>query len=214
MTQGPVQAAVLAGHVAAGAVALLAGLGAIVTEKGGRRHVLAGRVYVAAMAVVVATAVPLSVWIASRFLLAVAVFSGYLVFGGARAVRRRRSDRSGPTRTDYLGHGGMVVVGAGMVAVGLQGSLSPPVGLAPVLAVFGAIGAALAVRTLAVLRRPVARRPHWLGRHVVFVGGGYIATVTATVTVNLGGLPPLVRWLGPTVVGVPLLVLARRRYVP
>ncbi len=33
------------------------------------------------MAVVVVTAVPLAVWTANWFLLAIAVFSGYLVFG-------------------------------------------------------------------------------------------------------------------------------------
>ena len=44
-------------HIASGAVALLAGLVAAVTEKGGRRHVRAGRTYIASMAVVVTTVI-------------------------------------------------------------------------------------------------------------------------------------------------------------
>lgn len=46
------------------------------------------------------------------------------------------------------------------------------------------------------------------------MGGGYIATVTAAVTVNLTMLPPLVRWLGPTAVGVPFIFYGIRKYQP
>ncbi|PSP46560.1 hypothetical protein BRC69_03275 [Halobacteriales archaeon QH_6_66_25] len=148
----PAFLALLGVHVLAGLFALGAGFGAIVTTKGGRRHNAAGRLYVLSMAVVVTTAVPLAVWVENWFLLAIAAFSGYLVFGGYRVIRQ--------------------------------------------------------------LRRPPAERPPWIGTHIAFMGGGYIATVTATVTVNLTMLPPLVRWLGPTAVGVPLIVYATRSYVP
>jgi len=44
------------------------------------------------------------------------------------------------------------------------------------------------------------------------MGGAYIATVTATITVNLTMVPALVRWLGPTVIGTPLIFYAVSRY--
>jgi uncharacterized membrane protein len=197
-------------HVAGGVVALLAGAVAIGTEKGGRRHRRFGRVYVAAMAVVVVTAVPLALVEDDYFLFAIAVFSGYLVFAGYRVLARKRPD--GGSRLDYAGHGTMVLAGAGMVAWGSWGTVSGTVSLGPVLVVFGLIGGVLALREIQQLRTPPSDPMAWFFGHLALMGGGYIATVTAAVTVNLTVLPPLVRWLGPTAIGTPLLVYAARRY--
>jgi len=202
----------LTAHVAAGVVALLAGLAAMVTQKGGARHNKAGKVYVASMVFVVMTAVPLSVWIENWFLLAVAVFSGYLVVAGYRVVVRRRAGLEEPKRADYTVHGTMLAAGGVMVAAGAWGSVSGQPGLAPVLVAFGFIGGALAVRELRQIRLAHTDRTPWFERHIAFMGGGYIATVTAAVMVNLTMIPPLARWLGPTVVGTPLIFYAVRKY--
>ncbi|MHC3438347.1 DUF2306 domain-containing protein [Natrialbaceae archaeon A-gly3] len=201
-------------HVLAGAVALLAGLGAIVTRKGGSWHNGAGRAYVLTMSVVVVTAAPLSIRIGSFFLLAIAAFSGYLVFAGYLGVRRRRAGLSSLAAGDYAVHGTMVVVGTAMIGFGGWGTITGQAELAPVLVVFGLIGAGLAVRELDRLRGDTGGQSAWFERHVAFMGGGYIATVTAAVTVNLSMIPPLARWLGPTAVGVPLIIYAIRTYRP
>ena len=206
--------ATLTAHVVAGVVAMLAGLAAIVTRKGGRRHNKAGKVYVFSMVFVVVTAIPLSVWIESWFLLAVAVFSGYLVVAGYRVIKRRRAGLTEPTGTDYATHGTMLAAGGTMVVVGGWVTATGTPGLAPVLVVFGLIGSVLAVRELRQLRAPPSDRTPWFQRHIAFMGGGYIATVTAAVTVNLTMLPPLVRWLGPTAVGVPFILYGIRKYQP
>jgi len=200
--------AVLAVHVVAGAAALLAGLAAIVTRKGRTRHNTAGKSYVAAMGVVVVTAIPLAVWVESWFLLAIAVFSGYLVFSGYQIIRRRRNRVAGPAGMEYLLQGSMVVAGTAMVGAGVLGITE----LGPVLVVFGVIGIVLAVREVRTLWG--SGGTPWIDRHIAYMGGGYIATVTATITVNLGMLPPLARWLGPTAVGVPLIFYAIGRYRP
>jgi uncharacterized membrane protein len=206
--------AVLTAHVAAGVVALLAGIAAILTRKGGARHNKAGKVYVFSMVFVVVTAVPLSVWIENWFLLAVAVFSGYLVVAGYRIIARRRAGLTEPARADYAAHGTMLAAGGVMVVTGGWDTVSGTPGLAPVLVVFGFIGGTLAVRELRQIRAPPNDRTPWFERHIAFMGGGYIATVTAAVTVNLTMLPPLVRWLGPTAVGVPLIFYGIRKYQP
>lgn len=200
----------LAVHIAAGAVALLAGAVAIGTTKGGRQHRRFGRVYVVAMGVVVGTAVPLALREANYFLLAIAVFSGYLVFAGYRVLARKRPDDG--SSLDYAGHGAMILAGVGMVAWGGWGTVSGTVSLGPVLVVFGVIGGTLAMRELRELRAPSSDPMAWLFGHLALMGGGYIATVTAAVTVNLTVLPPLARWLGPTAIGTPLLLYAARRY--
>ncbi len=201
-------------HIVAGVVALGAGLGAIVTRKGGRRHNVAGRWYVLSMVIVVVTALPLAGRDENWFLLAIAVFSGYLVFGGYRVIARRRAGLAAPTRIDYAGHGTMVLIGGLMLVAGGWQMITGPVGLAPALAVFGAIGAGFAIRTLDELRSPPADRRPWLSSHIGFMGGAYIATVTAAITVNLTMIPALVRWLGPTAIGVPFLIYAIRDWEP
>jgi hypothetical protein len=204
----------LAVHVLAGAVALLAGLAAIATTKGGPRHNRAGKTYGVSMAAVVLTAVPLSVGTSNWFLFAISVFTGYLVAAGYRIVARRRARLTEPVGTDYALHGTMLIASLGMLAGGGYGSLAGGMALGEVLVVFGVIGGALAVRELQQLRRPKEDRAPWFGRHIAFMGGAYISTVTATVTVNLTGLPAVARWLGPTAVGVPLIFYAIRRYRP
>jgi hypothetical protein len=128
-----------------------------------------------------------------------------------------------------------------LFGVGAWQTVTGSPGLAPVLAVFGVIGAGFAVGMLRRLQVPPAEQSPWIHTggwnkskgfatpewrisvrtyshqyqaHIGFMGGAYIATVTATVTVNLTVVPPLVRWLGPTAVGVPLIVYGTRKYTP
>ncbi len=201
-------------HVLAGVIALFAGFAAIVTMKGGSRHNRAGRVYGITMAIVVVTAFPLSIWADNWFLFAIAVFTGYLIAAGYRIILRRRSGVSDPGTADYALQSTMIVAGVGMIGVGGYGAVTGVMDLGSVLTVFGLIGGVLAVRELRQLRVSVPERTPWFERHIAFMGGGYIATVTATVTVNLTMLPPLVRWMGPTLVGVPLILYAIGRYKP
>ena len=77
-------------HIAAGSIALLAAVLALVTAKGGTNHVRVGRVYALGMTVIFLTALPLAMLGANIFLLLIAVFSFYLVFAGWRFARNRR----------------------------------------------------------------------------------------------------------------------------
>lgn len=199
-------------HILAGGIALLAGLVAIVTVKGGPRHNRAGKIYGVTMAIVVVTAVPLSVLTDNWFLFAIALFTGYLISAGYRVIARRRAGLTDPVLIDYALHGMMLVVGIGMIGGGAYGAISGVMGLGEVLIVFGLIGGALAVRELRQFRLPAADRVQWFESHIAFMGGGYIATVTAAVTVNLTMVPALVRWLGPTIIGVPLIYYATGKY--
>ena len=77
-------------HISAGSVSLATAGVALVTAKGGRWHVLAGRIYAVGMTVVFLTAVPLAILGASTFLFLIALFSFYLVFAGWRFARNRQ----------------------------------------------------------------------------------------------------------------------------
>ncbi|WP_067827216.1 hypothetical protein [Nocardia inohanensis] len=74
---------------------------------------------------------------------------------------------------------------------------------------------------LAVLGRIAVGRPGpWTHAYVHGLGGSYLALVTATVVVSfaldgpLRGPAELIAWLGPTIIGVPLLEVWRRRLMP
>lgn len=205
---------ILAIHVLAGVFALVAGLAAIGSTKGGLLHRRAGTAYVAGMGIVVTTALPLAVAVRNWFLFAIAIFSGYLVFGGYRVILRRRADVDGVALVDLVGHGGMVAVGAGMLLAGGWGTATGSVDRGPVLAVFGLVACLFATRSLLEQQNPARFGSPWFETHVAFMGGGYVATVTAAVTVNLTMLPPVARWLGPTLVGAPLIAVAIRWYRP
>lgn len=198
-------------HVAAGVAALLAGAGAIATEKGGAVHRRAGTTYVVAMGVVVTPALPLAAVEGDYFLFTVAVFSGYLVFTGYRVLSRKRPTPGEATVVDWTGHLTMVAFGLGMVGLGAA-DVRAGDDLGVALLAFGAIGIVLAAREIRSIRRPANDPRSWFFKHIVFMGGGYIATVTAAVTVNLTMLPPLVRWLGPTLVGAPAIAATTARY--
>jgi len=198
-------------HVAAGVVAVLAGLVAILTEKGGPRHVRAGQVYVGTMAFVVASAFPLAVVDGNAFLFTIAIFTGYLLFAGYRVLDRKRGVPEEVEPLDWLGVAAMLTAGAGMVAWGGYNSLTGAPGIYPALVAFGTIGIVLAGQQAHRFRRPTGPRMGWFYQHIAFMGGAYIATITASATVNLTMLPPLARWLGPTAVGVPAIVLTIRR---
>jgi len=197
-----VESVLLGVHIAAGFVALAAGAVALLATKGGRRHRLGGRLYVGAMAVVVGTVVPLLAVAPSQFrvfLTLVAVFSGYFVFSGYRALPRAGGSRRLDAAVAALTLCACLALGGWGIARLFRGD-----GFGAVLTVFGALGIAVAGADLRALRRRESEM--WLVSHLSRMIGGYIATVSAVSAVNLTVLPPVVRWLWPTALGVPLIL--------
>lgn len=191
-------------HILAGTLALGAGASAAALRKGGAGHRRAGRLYGWSMLVVVLTALVLATLRPSVFLLAVAVFSFYLVFTGWRAaVLRDGRPRPADGAATLL----MLAAGAAMIAWGasawLPGIPAPP--QAPVLLAFGGIGLTLAVQDLGWLRRGGDRGKARIARHLGRMLGGMIATITATLVVNFPYLPAPVVWLGPTLLLTPVI---------
>jgi uncharacterized membrane protein len=210
---GAAFALVRAVHIAAGTVALFVAPGAMLTAKGGRWHRRWGHIYVWAMGVVAATAIVLATIRPNLFLSLVAVFSFYLAFTGQRTIARRRLPAG--QRATAVDWGGTLIAGAGAVGLILyallpRGGGRP--GIWPVALVFGLLGLVLAGRDLQAFRRPSAEPREWWYRHMGNMLGAYIATVSAFSVVNFSVLPPMVRWLWPTAVGVPIIIFWTRHY--
>jgi hypothetical protein len=195
-----VRAPLLIGHIVAGSVALLAGLLAMLSRKGGRLHRRAGQLYVASMAVASVTALALVFFFsASAFLGPVAVLAFYSTFSGWRVLRRPAG--TPPDRLDRAAAALTVLAGAALIGQALRQ------GANVVMLVLG--GIAVALGTGGLRAGPVdhhGRRQ----RHLRSMLAAYIGTVTAFSAVNLHVLPVMVRWLWPTVLGTVAIILWSR----
>jgi len=193
-------------HAALGGLALLAGALAIAFTKGSKRHTLSGKFFFfallcsAGLAIVIAC-IPSHF---SPFLLAVGVFSLYLLLSGYRALRFKEIKID--LRVDKMISASMLLVGISMIAVPILVSSKVNV----VLFVFGGIGLLLAIRDLKLYRQPEQLKKRWLRLHLGNMLGAYIASLTAFMVVNQL-LPPLVGWLGPTVIGSIYIVWWNRK---
>ena len=196
-----IQLILLAVHIAAGSMSLAAAGAALVTAKGGRWHVLAGRAYAVGMTVVFVTAIPLAILADSIFLFLIAWFSFYLVFAGWRFARNRQRRAHS---VDWIAVSAIGVTGLAMwgyaVVLALNGSSQWVT-----LVVFGGIALALGLADAKFHRdQPGGQRR--VARHLTNMMAGTIATITAVTVVNVDIEPVWVLWILPTVVITPLIV--------
>ncbi|NIC01000.1 hypothetical protein [Halobacterium sp. R2-5] len=191
-------------HIAAGVVAVLAGTGAIVTEKGGQRHRQAGKLFLVSMGVVVGTVFVLLALNPTSFriiLTLVAVFSGYLAFSGYRVLSRKRPAAT-PQRLDWIATGSVVLACLGLGVWGIVWVVTGnSFGL--VMLVFGGIGVTFGTIDIRAFQRDAS--DEWLVSHLQRMIAAFIATISAVSAVNLTPVLGILAWLWPTIVGTPLI---------
>jgi uncharacterized membrane protein len=187
-------------HILAGVVALAAAGIAVGSAKGGGLHRRSGNAYTLAMLSVGLSALVLAVVHPNPFLFAVGVFSLYLVFTGWRAAIIRDGR---PRRFDHAGGVVMALAGTGMLGWGAQGVLVGGGAQPVILLAFGSIGLTMALADWRDWARGPVTGKARIARHLGRMLGGTIATITAAGVVNLGFLPDLLVWLGPTALITP-----------
>lgn len=197
MTQAILLLHILAGMTALGAAGLALG-----SAKGGLLHRRSGNIYTLAMLVTGLTALTMAALAPNPFLFAVGIFSLYLVFTGWRAAMLRDGR---PRTLDHAGGAVMAMSALGMLGWGVHGILAESGAQPVILIAFGATGLTM---TLADWRAwaqgPVTGKAR-IARHLGRMLGGTIATITAAGVVNLGFLPDLVVWLGPSALITPAI---------
>ncbi len=198
-------------HIAAGTVAVVAGAGALLAKKGGRRHRQAGKLFLVSMALVVATVFVLFGIDPTTFrsiLTLVAVFSGYLAFSGYRTLSRKRP-ADGADLIDWVAAGSVILASLALGGWGSTWSLNGnPFGI--VMVVFGGIGVAYGAMDVRAFTR--TESSEWKVRHLQRMVAAVIATVSAVSAVNLTSILGIAAWLWPTAVGVPLIYYWSRKY--
>jgi uncharacterized membrane protein len=221
MTHDPLwMKAFLGVHVAAGASAFLLAPVALATAKGGKAHRRWGMVYLWAMGIVAATALPMALYRPVLFLALVAVFSFYAAFSGYRVTKLKALAKGGSAQpVDWIA--GVVTFCSSAALAGL-GAFKPAVvqNMGIVAVVFGVIGMRLAAGELLKFVRRPQEKMFWWYTHLRNMIASYIAAWTAfsVVTLPLYFGKSVVLWLWPTAVGVPAIVLTtayyRRKFAP
>lgn len=201
-------------HILSGSVALLSGLPAILSKKGGRMHLLSGKFYFPAMLFTGLSGLLISLIDHHNFLFPISVFCLYMIISGRIAVSYRRKTPSHTALVYYriFSLSGLIT-GLYMLASGIQALVHDGMGIALILPIFGAITFGMAFMDFSKSRLPSFTSPHKLMTlHISRMGGSYIAACTAFFSVNIKFLPPLVIWLMPTVLGSVLISYAIFRY--
>ena len=196
-------------HICAGTVALVVAPAAMLTVKGGQWHRRWGFTYLWATIVIAATGAVMSFLHPSLFLLMIAVFSFYLVFSGYRVLHRKKPGQRA-TWLDQAVTFAMIATGTALVGYGIYLLQGSSFGIVPI--VFGAIALLLALRELVSFWRPPTEPRWWWFSHMTNMLAAYITTVSAFSVVNLTFLPPIVRWIWPTIIGTAGILVWTRYY--
>jgi uncharacterized membrane protein len=212
--------AVLYLHIAAGFTALVTGLVPMFSQKGGKVHILWGKVYFWAMFVVAITALlRFKMQLNLIFLAGIAIFSFYNTFTGVRLIQRK--DVLKPLFLDYFASV-LAILSAFMMFYFAYYSfkientfytvLFTVFGIFVFILSFGDLMVFMGKKLIDNTDKPVPIR-HWFQHHISRMGGSYIATVTAFLVVNNPPyIPGLVAWLAPGAIGGFIIGRVRKSY--
>jgi hypothetical protein len=198
-------------HIAAGFIGFFVAPVALAVRKGGLAHRRWGKVFFWAMVVAGSTAILNASLKGITFLLLTGIFSLYLAVFGYRSLYQKhlgvgRDAGASPALADWLLVSAGLLIFSGTLVYGLLHQLVPSL-------VFGLIGILLTGRQLAGFRR---RGPwpagQWLLNHMSGFVGAYIAAVSAFSATSLHFIPWPWNFLWPTLIMVPPLAWASRRY--
>lgn len=200
-------------HIAGGTIALITGLGAMLSKKGGKTHRTFGKIYFWSMTLVFVGALALAIGHHLTFLLMVAFFSYYMTVRGYRILYLKNlANGQKPNYVDWTitGVSGVFIVflffWGGYVLI--RGEYMGIVGM-----VFGTTGSSFLYQDLKNFFGAPPEKMHWWYGHIASMGGSYIAAVTAFIVVNFYiGQFNFVLWVLPGIIGGVLISRTIRKY--
>lgn len=196
-------------HISAGALALISGLFAIVFRHRVKIHKPIGRIYFWSMTVIFTSAIYLAFVKLNVFLFCVAFFTYYACLTAYRALRLKRLhlDQQ-PDKFDWIIEVFFGTMHLAFVIFASYQLFKGQLSLGIVSLVFGVFGLQGNYSTIQRLRKRLAFKNYWLLAHISGMLGSYIGAITAFTVNNYERipLPPIVLWLGPTVLIVPFIV--------
>lgn len=206
-------------HISAGVIALMSFFWPMILPKGGPAHRRIGWVFVTAMMGLCASAGPLSIYrlateqsrnglIGAAFLLYITILSFASVWNGIRVLRFKGTGRhANPADlavSSALALGGLVTIAMGAFF------------RAPLLMIFGLVGAISGANDLRYWLNPEKERMHWWFQHMGGMIGASIAALTAFAVLNARRLGldgfSVVAWVLPGLIFAPIAIAMGRHY--
>lgn len=191
-------------------MAVVVGLVALLTRKGARHHVRAGRRFLQSMAVVLGTAIGLTFISFDPYFAGLTAASAIAIFSGWRVLGRKRPDLRPTDRAkpiDWIVTTVLLMVAVGLLALAWTGHIHRNL---PVVYALGYGTITYALYDLHRFWRPLAFPfgPNlWLYEHLVKMIGGYFGAVAAFSGSVLVFLDPPWRQLWATSLGQTLAVV-------
>lgn len=207
-------------HIAAGGAALICYWGAALARKGSPLHRRVGRSYLIAMLGIIATALPMAIWLTALGKTTVGAFLGYLVVITAtacwlawRAIRLKR-DATGFYDRRYRQVGALnVLAGMAVLVLGIRAGNGLLMG-------FCWVGIVLGIGMLRRAGKAPTARNWWLREHYGAMLGNGVATHVAFLSIGLRewisglgiGWLHYLPWFAPLALAVLASIYLDRRY--
>lgn len=187
-------------HIASGFIAFFVAPVALLSAKGGNTHRKWGLIYFWAMTSATLTSLPVALYRPNLFLFLVGIFSFHLAFSGYRSLKFKQEN----FKAAWLDWSVSIMTGITGLTLITLGLINPGGSFFLMYIIFGIIGTFVAVIDIIKFKRAVQPKMDWYFNHMAGMTGSYIAAVSAFSAVNFSFLPNGVRWLWPTLIGIPL----------
>ena len=195
-------------HILAGTLALMAAVSVVVSSKGKKGHIIAGRTYFWGMTIVFLTAIPMSIVSGNVFLFLIAIFSFYLAYAGMRFARNRTGIAN---IFDWVAVGLMILSGMVMWCLLIYYFISNNSQYITLI-IFGFIAISLGYTDFRGYRNKSAIGKQRIARHLTNMLAGTIAVITAVLVTNIYIEPVFILWILPTIVITPIIFWWNRKY--
>lgn len=197
-------------HITGGSISLLLGSYILLTKKGTAKHTLIGTIYFYAMLTAALVALPMSYIHPNYFLFIVGIFTAYMLLTGKRYLKKKSTNDV--TQIDWILSLLMLAFGASFIFLGILRIIHASL-FGIVFLSFGSISILFVYKDYLNFTGKTTIKNFGLVTHLQRMIGSYIASITAFLVVNNRILPPVVAWLLPTALIVPLIVKWSRKYM-
>lgn len=207
-----VYSSILVVHIVGGFLALVTAFLACLTKQfdlSHKWHIYSGRLFLFSYIIIFFTALALVFLKINYFLLLIACFSFYLALSGLRYAKNKKGV---PTLVDWLLQGCFFFIALFMLGFGVFSWTQAHKNHAIVSFVFGFIGWLFAIRELrSYQKKQIVSGRKRIVKHLGFMLGATIGTVTAFVVTNFDLQPAFILWLAPTIFITPYIIYWNRK---